>query len=44
MEDDSKLKITFYSILTLTIVAVVGIWESIIEPIISFLLKNIQIN
>ena len=44
MNDDTKLKIVFYTILVLSMVAIIGLWEQIIQPIALFLIKNISIN
>jgi len=44
MNDDTKLKLIFYFIVLFSIVAVVGVWESFIEPLVGFLINTIHIN
>ena len=41
-DDDSKLKVIFYTIVVLGIVAVIGLWESFVKPFIGFLIDNIS--
>ncbi len=36
MKDDTKLKIILYTIVVLTVIAVVGAWELFVKPIYLF--------
>ncbi|MFA6422505.1 MAG: hypothetical protein WCV92_03845 [Candidatus Buchananbacteria bacterium] len=36
MSDDNKLKIILYTIVILTIIAVIGAWELFVQPIVLF--------
>ena len=44
MEDDSKLKIIFYTGVILSIIAVIGIWESVLKPTILFVSNTVHIS
>lgn len=43
MDDDAKLKILFYSMILLSAVAIVGVWESFVKPLIGFFTGFISI-
>jgi hypothetical protein len=43
MDDDKKLKILLYSIAILSAVAIIGIWESFIKPIVGLFTGFISI-
>ena len=36
------LKILFYSIILLSVVVIIGIWESFVEPIVTILTQSIE--
>jgi len=38
MEDDTKLKIVFYTIIIMAVIIIIGIWESFIRPVAIYLL------
>ena len=44
MEDDTKLKIIFYIGIVLSIIAVIGAWESIVKPIILLVYNTVHIS
>jgi len=44
MDDDQKLTILLYSILFLSVVAVIGVWESLVQPLFGLIVGNISIS
>ncbi|MFA5029125.1 MAG: hypothetical protein WC518_00020 [Patescibacteria group bacterium] len=43
MDDDKKLKIVFYAILIISVAVIIGVWESLVKPIIGFIGHNFNI-
>ncbi len=43
MDDDAVLKFLFYSILVLSMIVIVGIWESFVQPLIKLLMESVNI-
>lgn len=43
IEDDKKLKIIIYTMISISAVIIIGVWESFIKPIFRFLTENINI-
>ena len=39
MEDDTKLKIVFYTIVIMAVVIIIGLWESFARPVVIFMLS-----
>lgn len=42
MSDDAKLRIVLYTLVVLTIIAVIGAWEFFVRPVVLFLIPIIQ--
>jgi len=43
MDDDQKLSYFLYAIAVLSIIAVIGIWEVVVEPVVAFADEAIEI-
>lgn len=43
MDDDKKLTYFLYAIAVLSIIAIIGIWEVLVEPVIAFADEAIEI-
>jgi len=41
VEDDTKLKLVLWIIITLAIVAIIGIWESVLKPLWGLLAAHV---
>jgi len=41
--DDFGLKLILYTMIALSAVVIIGIWENILEPIIELLINNVTI-
>jgi len=41
MTDDNKLKVVLYTIVVLTVIALIGAWELFVQPILMFILPFI---
>jgi len=40
MEDDTKLKIVFFGIIVIYTLAIIGLWENLIQPALGFFGDN----
>lgn len=43
MDDDQKLQLILYVMAGISIAVIIGIWEIIIQPVVSFVATNVSI-
>lgn len=43
MDDDKKLQLILYIMAAISIAVIIGIWEMVIQPILSFVTTNVSL-
>ena len=43
MSDDTGLKFIFYLVISLSVIAIIGVWEFFLEPLLAFLIDSVHL-